>query len=600
MRLYLRAVSYFRPDWPLICLWIFLTCLATGLGLLAAWPMAILVDTLLNANGLADLPHRLFLTLLPHHRLGQIIALAAAGLLLKVFGDLLGAVQTIVCNQVNYNGLMRVRCELYRKLQSLSMSYHKSRPQADAIYRLSSDSFGCQTILGGLVSTAVAAGTLGVMAAVLGSRSVSLTLASFAILPFLACANVAFGRRLKDRSLLCKEQDSHLNTVLHQSLSCIALVQAFGREKEEFAQFHLANQGTIRAWWKLNREQITYNLLIGALFGVGGAVVFGYGGYLVYRGSLSVGELMVFMSYLPLVWGPLCTLTGFSANLQGGVAGVERIFEVLDSDPIIRDKPSARPLPRQPRVLQLEEVSFSYGGPGAPPVLDRISVTIGPGEMVAFVGSSGVGKSTLLNLLPRFYDPTEGAMRLDGIDVRDVRIADLRRHVALVLQESVILPTTIAQNIAYGRPGASSDQIEQAARLAGASAFIEQLPQRYNTPIAEGGHSLSGGQRQRIAIARALLTDAPFIVLDEPTSALDPLHEQLITETLGSLKRQRTIILVSHRLSTVRECDQIFVMDVGRIVERGTHQQLINQGGIYTKMSVQQMPPTAPRLATAA
>jgi ABC-type multidrug transport system fused ATPase/permease subunit len=209
--------------------------------------------------------------------------------------------------------------------------------------------------------------------------------------------------------------------------------------------------------------------------------------------------------------------------------------------------------------------------------------------MVAFVGSSGVGKSTLLNLLPRFYDPTGGAMMLDGIDARNVRVRDLRKHVALVLQESVILPTTIAENIAYGRPDATVQQIRAAAKLAGAADFIERLPEGYSTHIAEGGQNLSGGQRQRISIARALLTEAPFVILDEPTSALDPQHELLVTRSLSEMKGQRTIILVSHRLSTVLQADQIFVMDGGRIVERGTHEQLLAHRGIYYNMALHQL-----------
>jgi ATP-binding cassette, subfamily B, bacterial len=222
------------------------------------------------------------------------------------------------------------------------------------------------------------------------------------------------------------------------------------------------------------------------------------------------------------------------------------------------------------------------------PVLRGVSVKIEPGQIVAFVGSSGVGKSTLLNLLPRFYDPTGGAIRFDGIDARQVRVKDLRRHVALVLQESVILPTSVAENIAYGRQGATREQIRQAATLAGAAEFIEKLAEGYDTQIAEGGSNLSGGQRQRISIARALLTEAPIVILDEPTSALDPHHEQVFTDALRSLKGSRTIVIVSHRLSTVADCDQIFVMDGGRIVEQGTHDVLVEVGGLYAAMARQQ------------
>jgi len=298
---------------------------------------------------------------------------------------------------------------------------------------------------------------------------------------------------------------------------------------------------------------------------------------------MTIGDLVVFTSYLGMLWGPLCSMTGFFYNIQNGVAGAERVFEVLDRDVAIVDKPSARPLSRQSRTLELDRVTFSYDGKS--PVLRDVSVKIEPGEMVAFVGASGVGKSTLLNLLPRFYDPTSGAIRLDGIDARDIKVADLRRHVALVLQESVILPTTIAENIAYGSPSATLAQVRHAASLAGAAEFIEQLPEGYNTTISEGGQNLSGGQRQRISIARALLTEAPFVVLDEPTSALDPLHEQLIIDTLLRLKRHRTIILVSHRLSTVVDCDRVFVMDGGAIVEEGPPPVLQARNGLYAKMA---------------
>jgi subfamily B ATP-binding cassette protein MsbA len=604
MRLYLRAVSYFRQDLPLILLQLALIAASTGLGLLVAWPMAILVDSVFAAQAAKqDWIHRLFFAILPDSRLGQVIGLAGVGLALKLLGDGLGIAQTLVGNQVNYNGLMRVRCDLYRKLQSLNLAYHRAQPQGDAIYRLSSDTYGCQSILGVLVSTAVAVGTLVVMTCVLATRSWQLTLLALSVVPFLALANVVYGRRLKDRSLACKEQDSQFTTAVHRSMSCIGLVQAFGREGDEFRHFQNTVRGTIAAWWRLNWQQTAYNLIVGTLFGIGGAVVFGYGGYLVYQAQyvrhdtngMTVGDLLVFTSYLGLLWGPLCSLTGFAANIQGGAAGAQRVFEILDRNPGITDAPGASPLPRAPRTIEFEHVTFGYDD--ARPVLRDVSLIIRPGEMVAFVGSSGVGKSTILNLLPRFYDPVAGAVRFDGVDLREIQVKDVRRHVALVLQESVILPTTVAENIAYGRPDATREQVIEAARLAGASEFIEALPAGYDTPIAEGGLNFSGGQRQRLSIARALLTEAPIVVLDEPTSALDPHHEHVVTESLRSIKGTRTVVLVSHRLGTVVECDRIFVMDGGRVVEHGTHADLIAADGLYASMARKQLGAPARRLS---
>jgi ABC-type multidrug transport system fused ATPase/permease subunit len=292
------------------------------------------------------------------------------------------------------------------------------------------------------------------------------------------------------------------------------------------------------------------------------------------------------MGYLGMLYDPLCKLSGSGAGLQIGLASVERVFEVLDGTSEIIERSDALPLARRARTLTLEQVGFQYS-PGRQ-ILHGLNARIEPGEMVAFVGPSGAGKSTLLNLLPRFYDVSQGAIKLDGHDIRNVKLRDLRKQVAIVSQESIMLPTTIAENIAYGRAGAMLSEIQSAAALAGASGFIEELPAQYATMLNEGGQNLSGGQRQRIAIARALLTESPFIVLDEPTSALDPLNEQLVTEMLERLKGRRTVLLVTHRLSSVVHCDQIFVLHQGRIVEQGTHEELLMAEGHYAAMANRQ------------
>jgi subfamily B ATP-binding cassette protein MsbA len=510
--------------------------------------------------------------------------------------ELLGMAQRLISAYVGYNGLIRVRCDLFRKLQQLSLGYHKSQPQGDAIYRLSYDTGGFQTILTVLInSVLVSAVTLIIMAWIMLQMNKPLTLITLSVAPILLWTTKIFAGPLKQRWLESKEVDMRLTTVIQRSVASIGLVQAFGREADEFDRFHVSARDSMRANIRQAWQESWYWLLVGAIFGLGYAIILGYGGWLVYHDSvvlhrhcgLRVGELFIFLSYVNQVYAPLQSLSGSGATIQSGVAGVQRVFDVLDRDPIIKDAPNAIHLPRRPRVLMLRKVGFEYR-PGEPVLLD-VDATISPGQMVAFVGSSGVGKTTLLNLLPRFYDPTSGALTLDDIDVRTVKIKDLRAHVALVLQENLILPTTVAENISYGRPAATEVQIEEAARLAGAASFIEKLPQGYQTVVSESGGNLSGGQRQRIGIARALLTEAPIMVFDEPTSALDPHHEALITRTLQDLKRQRTIVLVSHRLSTVMDSDQIFVMEEGRIVERGKHDELIARRGVYFAMAQQQL-----------
>ncbi len=586
-RFHRRVLSYYWPHWPLLAVWLLLIGVSTGVGLLTAWPMAILVDGVLSPLASGDRIHQLVLAILPASKAGKIIGLGGITLALKLLADLIGTAQSIVSNQISYSGLISVRCDVYRKLQSLCLAYHHSRPQGDAIYRLSNDTQGCQTILSLLVSALTAAVTLLAMLFVLGTRSWRLTAVAFSIAPFLAGANFIFARRFNQRTVACREVDSRFMTAVQRSIGSIRLVQAFAREDEEFQQFRGTINDTIAAWWSLNREQFLYNLIVGALFGIGGAMIFGYGGFLVVRGSLSLGDLLVFTSYLGMLWGPLCQLTGFSASVQSGAACATRVFEILDSDPVIADLPNAIPLPPKLRRLELDGVTFGYDPQR--PVLREVSLAIEPGQLVAFVGASGVGKSTLLNLLPRFYDPTQGSIRLDGTDLRNLRIKDLRKNVALVLQDSVILPTSIAENISYGRANATRDQINAAADMAGATEFIEQMENGFDTTIAEGGVNLSGGQRQRLAIARALVTEAPFILLDEPTSALDPHHERLITKLLSSLKRCRTVIVVTHRLSTTIACDQIFAMQSGRIIQRGNYWSLIQQPGLFCDMAADQL-----------
>ena len=594
MGLYGRAISYFRSDSALIAVLVVLIGVSVCVGLLETWPLAILIDSVLTREPEGDWMHAVFLSFLPEDKRGQVVGLVLIGMSLQIVGYTAWMARMMISYRLNYRGTARVRYDLFVKLQSLGLSYHRSRPQGDAIYRLTTDVSGPWGIMDLVIGTAVAAVTLSVMTAVLLSRSVPLTLAAFSVAPLMIASNWFFARRIHRRTLESKQVDTDLVSFTQQAVATIGLSQAFRREPYEFGRYRGWVNRSIGALMRLNWQEQLYPLARDTILAISGAIIFGYGGYLVWRdqfapslagasaGGMTVGILIIFMDYTKKLWDPLKWLTEFVAKVQFHVAASRRVFSVLDTPTTVREAPDAVALPLQPRALRLDWVGFGYHDGQA--VLRGVSARIRPGEMVAFVGPSGTGKSTLLSLMLRFYDPTNGALRLDDHDFRQVRLADLRSHMALVGQDSVLLPASVADNIAYGRAGATRAEIEEAAELAGAAAFVAELPDGYDTLLAEGGQNLSGGQRQRLAIARALVTEAPFLILDEPTSALDPEHERRLVETLADLKGRRAIILVTHRLESVVDCDRIHVMEGGRIVERGTHAELVRRGGRYARM----------------
>ena len=590
MHLYVRAISYFRADRFLILALVALIGLAVVVGLLQAWPLAILIDSVLTRRPQTDWIHRLFLAPLPVTRLGQIVGITLIGLGLKVLQDTITFARVMINNRLRYNGSARARCQLFEKIQELGLPYQKIQPQGDTIYRMENDTGGMFGILDTFIATGVAGVTLLGMIAIMLSRNVALTVFALAVAPLLGWINLWFGRRIRERALDSKHADALFTTAVQRSLCEMGLIHIFNRQRDQAVQVAAAVQNSVIRGMRLNWQEALYPLARDTIFTLGGAIVFGYGGYLVYRdqflnpiaGGVTCGVLLVFMDYLGKLWDPLSRLVGFSAAIQASAAAVYRVFQVLDRRPHVTQAPHALRLPLKLRDISIRDVSFEHD-PGKP-VLDDVTVDIHAGESVAFVGTSGAGKSTLLHLLPRLFDPSGGSILLDEIDLRDIDMADVRRHVALVPQDAPVLGTTIAQNIAFGRPDANIRQIIAAAELAGADDFICALPDGYQTVMDLDGRNLSGGQRQRLAIARAFLSEAPILVLDEPTSAQDARHERHVIRSLKSMRRKRTVILVTHRLETAVQCDRIFVMDRGRIAEQGTHANLLALGGLYFKM----------------
>jgi ABC-type multidrug transport system fused ATPase/permease subunit len=592
-----RCLAYFRPDLPRIIWSLVLTLVATLVGLLQPITIKVLFDTVLGGKPATSWVDRAFLAVLPEGRGAQAIGLAALGLLITVIAAVLAMFQTMATVKVGYFGLRHVRSDLFQHLQRLSIAYHRERPQGDSLYRLSTDAYGFQTILNVIVGNIlVSVVMLLVMAWIMFSINPLLAVISLVAIPLLIFVHKWAQKEITRNWVSAKDADTSLMTVMQRAIASLWLTQAFGRERDEFGKFRGAIDNTLKLMFRVHWREVIYTLLVAVILGLGTAMILGVGGWLVYRdqfelnagdAGMTIGKLYVFLAYLSKFYEPLNKITGSGSTFAQATVQAQRVFEVLDQDPVIKDAPNAAPLPKQARTIELRDVSFEYLE--GKPILKNASVTIAPGRMVAFVGPSGVGKSTILSLLPRFYDVTSGAITFDNEDIRNVRIADLRKHLAIVLQENPLLPTTVAENIAYGAPEATAQQIKRAAEMAEADTFIEQLPEGYQTILNENATNISGGQRQRLAIARALITEAPVLLLDEPTSALDAENEQLITHTLGKLKGSRTMIIVSHRLSTVSDCDEIFVMDGGRIVERGTHEQLVALRGQYYRMAKHQM-----------
>ena len=479
--------------------------------------------------------------------------------------------------------VQQLRCHAFDQLHRLSVAYHDRTKVGDSLYRVAYDAHAAQTLLNGALAP-IATGALVLIGAVavMLQINVLLTLVTLAVTPLFYIIIRGFGRRIDEESRRYHENESALVSSVQESLSAIRAIQAFTLEPETRQRFVEQSERSLHASQRMTRTQLAYAACAGLTVSIGTAAVVWVASHQVMQGRMSVGDILVFLAYLGMLYQPMNTFSQSASVIQSARAQLRRVFEILDAIPDITDKPDAKELSTVRGVIEFRDVSFHYSS--GQPVLRGINLKVEPGQVVAVVGKTGAGKTTMASLLLRFYDPTGGAVLLDGHDFRSLRLPMLRRQVSVVLQDPILFATTIGENIAYGRPGATLEKIKEAARRAQADEFIRQLPQGYDTMLGERGVNLSGGQRQRLSIARAFLKDAPILILDEPTSALDSQTEQALLICLRELMQGRTTFIIAHRLSTVRQASQIVVLDQGQIVERGNHDELVRQETLYSKM----------------
>jgi ATP-binding cassette, subfamily B, bacterial MsbA len=572
--LYRRLLGYLRPHVPALVLGTVLAIVVAAMEGAIAWLVKPAMDEIFvkrDVTMLRVIPFLLFGAYLLKGvaRYGQSYLMAAVG-------------ERVIAT---------LRRALYLHLQAMPLSFFSDRHSADLMSRVITDVNRLARVSSTVLVMAVRQVALVVaLVSVMFVREWRLAVIALVVFPFVGVAVRGISRRLYRINKRSQEKIAELNVLLHEALAGTKIVKAFGREAHEAERFDRVNQRLLALALKDHRtDEITDPLMeVLAALGIMGAIW--YGGHQVISGAMTPGDFFSFTAAVALLYGPVRQISRIMNTIQQSTGAVERVFEVLDTPPAIADRVGAHTLETFAQSLRLEGVSFRY--PGAPePALKDIDLEVRRGEVVAFVGMSGAGKSTLLDLLPRFHDVTAGRIIIDGHDVRDLTQASLRAQIGLVTQDTFLFSDSIHYNIAYGRPGAPFADVARAARQAHAEEFILACPQGYDTLVGERGVRLSGGQRQRLAIARAFLKDPPILILDEATSDLDAESEFMVQQALADLMRGRTVLVIAHRLATVRNADRIVVVHEGRIVEVGRHDQLLASDGVYRRLYALQMEP---------
>ncbi len=577
-------ISYLlRPHWKTLIVAFIAVIGESAADLLEPWPLKVVFDYVLGSKKMPGWLAGIVNSVAGRDKLAILYFAAFSVIAIAAVGAISSYGEKYLTTSVGQWVMHDLRRTLYHHIQRLSLSYHDQKKTGDVISRVTSDidaiqDFVSQALLGIVVNALTLVGMLAVMF-YLDWR---FTLIALSVAPFLFAVVYVYTRRIKKASRAVRQKEGEVVSIVQEVLSSIRVVKAFAREDYEQSRFEHQSLESVETALRARSLKAKLAPIVQIIVAVGTCLVLWYGVKLVLAGKITAGSLLVFFLYLGKMYKPMRELSKMTDTLSKTAVGYERVKEVIETEREIRNVKGALPAPPFKGQIEFSHVDFGYTADNL--ILKDVDFKIEPGQLAAFVGPTGAGKTTIASLVARFYDPVKGEVRIDGKDVRSYKIKSVRRQISFVLQENLLFHASIWQNIAYGRPESSSEEIIEAARLANADEFIMKMPDHYDTLVGERGVTLSGGQRQRIAIARAIIRKSPILVLDEPTSSLDSASEELVFEALARLIEGKTSIVIAHRLATVRRADVIFVLDDGSIVEQGTHEELLSRGGLYAEL----------------
>ncbi len=584
-----KALRYARPFWHLIVTSLLLIALTSALSLLAPWPLAILVDSVLGNKPLPSL--------LPDavgglDRTTLLIGLVIGGLALTALENAVTVLNEYVTTRLDQWMVLELRSDLFRHVHRLSPTFYEGEHTGTLLYQINGLAGSVGAVIVALPPVLQSVVTLGGMFVVAYHIDPTLALLSLTVVPVIYASLGYYARRIEPRLVNTRQLEGESLSIVHETIHMLKVIITFGREAYTYRRFRTQGETAVRARVGVTVRQTAFSLVVNTTTATGSALILGVGAWHVLHHELTIGELLVLIGYIAAIYQPLEQLSGTVSSLQEKFVGLRSVFRLLGIEPEVRDADGAIDVGRAAGHVEFDAVRFAY--PGRKETLTDISFSVDAGERVAIVGPTGAGKTTLVWLLTRFYDPRGGRILLDGVDLREITLASLREQLSIVLQEPLLFSGTIEDNIRYGRLDASENDVVAAAQAANADEFIRRLPLGYRTVLGERGTRLSGGERQRLSIARAFLKDAPILILDEPTSSIDSRTEAIILDALERLSKGRTTFTIAHRLSTIRRSHRIFVMDRGRLVESGTHDELLTSDGLYQQLWAAQTGAAAP------